>query len=117
MVVKYGARVSLTGRYVERPLKMYGSVVGSFSELALTATATTWSSKTHGWYPRAGAQVQLLRHKSGDWWVWERNGTTNSQGKVTFTRPSYSSATYRVRIVETAKAWASGSGNFRATPQ
>jgi hypothetical protein len=96
---------------------MYGSVVGSLSELALTATATTWSGATNDWHPRAGAQVQLLRHKSGDWWVWERNGTTNSQGKVTFRIPSYSSATYRVRIVETAKAWASGSGTFKATPQ
>ena len=116
-VVKLGARVSLSGRYVQRPLIMYGSTVGSFSELALTASATTWSATTRGWYPRAGAQVQLLRHKSGDWWVWERNGTTNSQGEVTFRLPSYSSAIYRVRIVETAKAWASGSGTFRATPQ
>jgi hypothetical protein len=113
LAVKYGARVSLSGRYTSttHPLGF------TMTELSLTATAGIWSPARSGWVPRAGTQVQLLRHKGGDWWVWERNGTTNSQGKVTFTRPSYSSATYRVRIVETTKAWASGSGNFRATPQ
>ena len=114
MLVKYGARTSLTGRYFQRRVPGASRTV---TELALTATAVTWSGSTDDWYPRAGAQVQLLRHKGGDWWVRERNGTTHSQGKVTFRIPSYSSATYRVRVVETAKAWASGSGTFRATPQ
>ena len=101
MAVKYGAKLRLSG-------------TSKRGMLTLTATASTWSGKAGRWYPRAGAQVQVLKHKSGNWWVWVRNATTNSSGRVNIpTGFAHTGDVYRVRIVETNTVWASGSGHYR----
>ena len=101
MTVKYAARLSLSGT------NKHGNVT-------LTAYASSWSGKLGRFYPRAGATVQVLRHKSADWWVWDRNVTTNSEGRVTIPIGfSHTGDAYKVRIVESNTVWASGSAPYR----
>jgi hypothetical protein len=101
MTIKYAARLSLTG-------------TNKRGNVTLTAYASSWSAKLGRFYPRAGATVQVLRHKSADWWVWDGNVTTNSEGRVTIPIGySHPGDAYKVRIVETNTVWATGSAPYR----
>jgi hypothetical protein len=103
MTIKYGARLGLSG-------------TNERGNVTLTVYASSWSGKLSRFYPRAGAKVQLLRHKSADWWVYDRTVTTNSEGRATipigFSHPGDA---YKVRIVESATVWASGSAPYRVS--
>jgi hypothetical protein len=101
MTIKYAARLGLSGT------NKHGNVT-------LTAYASSWSGKLGRFYPRAGVKVQVLRHKSADWWVYDRTVTTNGEGRVTIPIGySHPGDAYKVRIVETATVWASGSPPYR----
>jgi hypothetical protein len=94
MTIKYGAQLSQT------------VVTRTRSQLTLAARATSWSGRTHGWYPRVGATVSLwYRAVGGTTWRWVKNATASSTGRVslTVTRPPYGD--YRLGIKETASVW------------
>jgi hypothetical protein len=103
MTIKYGSRLSLSG-------------TNKRGNVTLSVYASSWSGKLGRFYPRAGVKVQLLRHKSADWWVLDRTVTTDSQGRVTIpVGYSHSGDAYKVRIPESATVWASGSAPYRVS--
>ncbi len=106
LVVKYESRTKLSGSW--RP----------GGDVTISALATSWSARLHDWYPRQGVQVQLMWRPQAKFvwdiapWTWVRNATTSSSGRATFSLPEARLGEYRVRVVETATVFGSGSSTY-----
>ena len=100
MTVKAAARLSLAVAKGNR----FG-----FTRHTFTVKATVWSGSTHAWVPRTSGQAELLELRNG---VWARAGMAylDSDGEVVLWPDGVKPGDkFRVRILETASVWASGS--------
>jgi hypothetical protein len=106
LVVKYESRTSLSGSWQPG------------GDVTIRALATSWSGRLHDWVSRSGVEVQLMWRPQAKFvweiapWTWVRNATTSSTGRVTFDLPKARLGEYRVRVVETASVFGSGSSTY-----
>jgi hypothetical protein len=95
----------------ERMVVKYASSFGAGllrtrTGLSWDIDAMTWSGRTHGWYPRAGAQVSLWHLPlDGTAWKYLRTQTMSSKGTGTVTVENPKAGHYRLSMPETATVW------------
>jgi hypothetical protein len=96
-----------TARTVVKYASSFGAgLLRTRTALSWDIDAMTWSGRTHGWYPRAGAQVSVWHLPlDGTAWKYLRTQTMSSRGTGTVTVENPNTGHYRLSMAETATVW------------